>query len=215
VIPDRIILWIAEHDLPLLPAKVRAFEKAGISIRGCEDLKSYKKLVPALEEYPDAFIVTADDDAFYRPAWLEELVSEYDPSAPAIVCHRAHRLRLAPNGHVAPYLSWQWQVTDAAARAPSVDIVPTGCGGIFYPPGSLHPDVTNRKLLQELAPTADDLWFYWMGQRAGSRSKVVNKSSKLILWPHPPEQTLMGINHAGENDRQIRALEERLGTPCM
>jgi hypothetical protein len=35
---------------------------AGLEIRTCRDLRSVKKLVPALEEFPRAFIATADDD---------------------------------------------------------------------------------------------------------------------------------------------------------
>ncbi|MDQ3479320.1 MAG: glycosyltransferase family 2 protein [Pseudomonadota bacterium] len=212
---DEVILWIAHGDLALLPRQVRDLESAGLSIRGCDDLRSYKKLIFALAENPGAFIVTADDDIFYPPTWLERLVEAFDPAQPAITCMRAHRLRSGADGSLAPYQSWGWEVRDEASSRASVDILPTGNGGILYPPQSLHPDVLDREAFLQLAPTADDLWFYWMGRRAGSRYKVADTSFRLIAWPYPEDQTLAGQNIEGGNDRQIRALEARYGNPMM
>ncbi len=45
----------------------------GLTIDWCEDIKSYKKLIPTLKKYPDAIIVTADDDLIYDNKWLEQL----------------------------------------------------------------------------------------------------------------------------------------------
>lgn len=213
IMADRTIIWIAYDDLQLLTPKLHAFEAAGLTIRGCDDVRSYKKLVFALDEFPGAFIVTADDDVFYPPTWLEQLVSAFDPYEPSINCMRAHRLRMCSNGRIAPYVQWEWEVADAAARIPTTDVMPTGNGGILYPPGSLHADATNRQLFEELAPTADDLWFYWMGRRAGSRFKVASRSFKLIAFPYAAEETLASDNIRGGNDRQIRALEEKFGNP--
>lgn len=215
VAADEVILWIAHGDFALLPPKVRELEAEGLAIRGCDDLRSYKKLIFALEETPDAFIVTADDDIFYAPSWLEQLVRVFDPAEPTINCMRAHRLRSDRDGSIAPYRAWGWEVRDTQARQPSVDIMPTGNGGILYPPGSLHPDVTDREAFQSLAPTADDLWFYWMGRRAGSRYKMAGKAFRLIAWPYPEDESLAGQNIEGGNDRQINALQERFGNPLM
>ncbi len=213
VVADETVLWIAHGDLALLPPKVRELEAEGLTIRGCDDLRSYKKLVFALEENPDAFIITVDDDIFYPPNWLEQLVRAFDPAEPTINCMRGHRVRSDHVGSIALYRTWGWEVRDAEARRPSIDIMPTGNGGILYPPGSLHPDVFDREIFQSLAPSADDLWFYWMGRRGGSRYKVAGKALRLIAWPFPEDQTLAGENIEGGNDRQIRALQERYGNP--
>lgn len=210
---DATILWIAEADMAKVPPRVRAMEAEGLTIRRCEDLRSYKKLIFALEENPAAFIVTADDDIYYPPDWLGQLVRAFDPAQPTINCMRAHRLRTGRDGRIAPYQSWGWEVRDPDAQRPSVDLLPTGNGGILYPPGSLDPRVADRDLFRALAPTADDLWFYWMGRLAGSRYKLASRAFRLIAWPYPEEDTLAGQNIAGGNDRQIRALEERFGNP--
>lgn len=215
VAPDEIQLWIAREEFSALPKEVLEFGLRGVTILSCDDLKSYKKLVPALERNPEAFIVTADDDLFYEPTWLQQLVFGYDAEDRAITCRRAHRVRLDADGRVAPYLSWGWEVWDDAARQPSVDIMPTSGAGALYPPHSLDWLVTNRNLFQELSPTADDLWFYWMARRAKSKCKVVGRRSKTIGWPLPPEDTLAAINNCGGNDRQIKKLEAALGNPTL
>ncbi len=213
VAPDQILLWIAETDMARLPRRVLELGSEGITIRAGDDVRSYKKLVFALEECPDAFIAICDDDVFYEPTWLEQLVGGYDPAEPTIVCRRAHRVRLGPDARVAPYREWARPVADEPARRPSADLLPTGCGGVLYPPRSLHPDVTKRELFEELSPTADDLWFYWMARRAGSKYRVVGDKSEIVEWPREQHESLFALNAAGANDRQIRLLEQRFGNP--
>lgn len=213
VAPDRIFLWIAEQDMEHLPRKVLELGDRGITIRSCEDVRSYKKLVFALEENPDAFIAIADDDMYYDPIWLEQLVEGFDPAEPTIVCCRAHRLRLGVDGRIADTREWEWTVADERSRRPSVDVLPTGCAGVLYPPRSLHPDVLDRGLFQQLSPTADDLWFYWMARRANSKHKVAGQGLHWVVLPVAYSDSLFSRNVAGENDRQIRLLEQKFGNP--
>lgn len=213
IVPDAVILWIADRELALLPERVRALQKRGLTIRGCPDVRSYKKLVFALNENSDAMLAVADDDLFYPPTWLRTLVEGYDPADPAIACYRAHRIRLRGDGRIAPYLSWEMEVQDERARTPSVDVMPTTGHGVLYPPGCFMPEVTDRALFERLCPTADDLWFFWMSRRAGWKYKKVGGAQPLIDWPSSRTASLMQGNLAGGNDRQIRAMEEEFGNP--
>ena len=208
--PDRVVLWIAEAERAELPPDVTSIPD--LQIEFVEDLRSYKKLVFALERFPDAFIATCDDDTFYPPTWLEELVDGYDPKAPTITCHRAHRVPAVSSGRIPPYLSWEWDVQDAAARRPSADLMPTGVGGVLYYPGCLHPAVTDRKLFIELCPDADDLWFFWQARRAGSLYRKVGDRFGLNNWEGTQEQRLFNSNDHG-NDRQIERLLDCFGVP--
>jgi hypothetical protein len=213
--PDGILLWIAREDIGKLPPKVTALERRGVTICPCDDLRSYKKLVFALEAHPDSFLVTADDDVRYPPDWLERLVDALDPGAPGaeILCHRAHRIAFTASGDIAPYRDWAVDVQDDAARQPSTDLVPTGVGGILYPPRSLDREVTNRDLFLALAPTADDLWFYWMARKAGTRHRKVGRRFPRHSWPGSQVEPLYSENLNGGNDRQIAALCRALGAP--
>lgn len=211
--PDRIVLWIADTDAAKLPTSVRKLARQGLELRLVPDLRSYKKLVFAVEQFPAAYLVTADDDVYYPPQWLAELVDGIDQQAPVITCHRAHRWPpVVIDNNVPPYVTWEWDVQDEAARRPSTDLLPTGLGGICYPPGSLHHDVVDANTFMSLCPQADDLWFYWMARRAGSKYRKVGGVFEQLYWPGSQEQSLWSEN-ATANDRQIRDLVARYGVP--
>ncbi|MEL7030006.1 MAG: hypothetical protein AAGL49_12555, partial [Pseudomonadota bacterium] len=97
--PDRIILWIAESDRTSLPSDIDALEN--IQIEFVKDVRSFKKLVFAVERYPDSFIATADDDNYYLQDWLELLIRGWSKTAPTITCHRAHRFPSIQSGAIA------------------------------------------------------------------------------------------------------------------
>ena len=49
--PNKIILWLAEDEFSLdnIPQTLKNIQKRGLTIEFCEDIRSYKKLVPALK----------------------------------------------------------------------------------------------------------------------------------------------------------------------
>ncbi|MFD2440113.1 hypothetical protein ACFSS8_08525 [Paracoccus kondratievae] len=77
-----------------------------------------------LLETPDAYVVTADDDVYYGPDWLEALVRRAESR---VVCHRAHRVVLAA-GDPLPYGDWQRNIS-VPETGPLV--FPTGVGASF------------------------------------------------------------------------------------
>ena len=121
---DRTILWIAHRDLPLLPADVVGIQAAGLEIRATDDLRSYKKIIPALDAFPDAFICTADDDQYYRPSWLEELIAVARGDR-VVTCHRAHEITFDAHGVFNPYNQW---VLDTRRRGTMRALFPNGAG---------------------------------------------------------------------------------------
>jgi protein O-GlcNAc transferase len=105
--PDRIILWIAHEDKQELTKDILAFKKKGVEIKFCEDLRAFKKIIPTLELEPDTYIVTADDDAFYPPEWLEKLVTCAQENPGEVIAHRVRRIQLGENGFPRSYLDWK------------------------------------------------------------------------------------------------------------
>ncbi len=215
--PDRIVLWIAHDDIGQLPNAVLVLKKQGLDIRAVADVRSYKKLVFALEQFPGAFIVTADDDVFYKPGWLRELTQgatgpDASGNGAVIACHRAHRMREDAHGALLPYLDWEWDVQDDRASAPSGDLMPTGVGGILYPPGSLHADATDARLYRDYAPQADDLWFFWSARRAGSTYRKVGPEFERLTWEASQDVRLYDSN-IDDNDGPIGVLLTIYGNP--
>jgi len=224
VATDAVILWIADADKDLLPKDVLALRQKGLTVEYTEDLGSFKKIIPALRRFPHAFIATADDDVYYWPTWLEELVDAYAPEKREILCHRVNRIRLGADGLPLPYGQWDFEHQGTEA---SPLVFPTGVGGVLYPPGCLHPDVLDDATFRALCPSTDDAWLYWMGLRGGfqfRRSELDDpmrrgpgSSSKLTMtpWPGSQEVSLWRSNvvEGGGNDEQIGNLIARFGFP--
>ena len=45
--PDETVLWLAKSEFAQLPPEILRMD--GLTIRQCEDIRSYKKLIPTLE----------------------------------------------------------------------------------------------------------------------------------------------------------------------
>lgn len=205
VSPDRIVLWIARSDARFLPESVTSLQNRGLQISLCDDIGPFKKLIPALEHNPEAYIVTADDDLYYPSRWLEALTQASDGET--IVCHIAHRPRPNPRGELAPYAEWQKNVQDRRARSPSGDIMPTSGGGVLYPPGSLAPHVTDCNRFMTLCPTGDDLWYHWAAMMKGTPAKKVGGKMRAVPWPNSQGDNLWRVNRRGTNDEMLQALQ--------
>lgn len=208
--PDAIVLWIAHADKALLPKNVLALQKYGLVVKYCDDLKSYKKIIPALDIYSDSFIVTADDDVYYWRRWLAELIYGYK-SSESVVCHRAHVISFDENGNIKSYLDWDF---DISYPITSDRVFMTGCGGVLYPPRAFHSDVIKDKIFSEICRDTDDIWLYWMVRLNGySITKVCDR--KIYNWPKSQKSALCGANvHGGNNDKNISLMIARYGKPC-
>jgi hypothetical protein len=214
---DRTILWIAHADMPLLPKGVIDLRAAGLEIRTTDDVRSYKKILPALDAFPEAFICTADDDVYYWPTWLEELVKEHLAEGPEmagrlVTCYRAHEISRDAQGRFLPYKEWAQDVFD---KKKSTLLFPTGIGGILYPPGILAHTCDDRESAFTLCPNNDDIWLYWISRRNGATYKNVRRRREFVLWRGAEDQALWHSNLALDgNDVQIRKVAERYGYPA-
>jgi len=206
--PTRLILWIASGDAEMLPRQVTALEKEGLEIRFCEDIKSYKKIIPALTSFPDAMIVTADDDIYYWRAWLMELLDESRKYPQDVIAHRVHRMQYDREA-ILPYRSWLENVTDSDIHPANF---PTGIGGVLYPSGCFHSDVHDREKFMRLCPNADDVWLYWMTRLNGGFARRSLTKSIPIPWRGSQVVSLWKENRT-QNDVQIAQMVEAYGHP--
>jgi hypothetical protein len=212
--PDCIVLWVDHGAMASLPQSITELEGPDFSVRPTDDLRSFTKIIPALIAFPESFIVVADDDNYYPENWLRELVDAYDPALPAIVYQRGHRLAYLPNGRLAPYRSWQREVRDSPSLLPSIDVMPTGVGGVLYPPGSLPARTVDVALFRRLSETCDDSWLYFMWRQNGWKARRAPAAkSKLVTWPQTQEQSLMSFHLGGKKDEHLQALSDYFGTP--
>ncbi|WP_157235619.1 glycosyltransferase family 2 protein [Methylosinus sp. LW4] len=201
---------MAHDDISDLPCAVRALTKYGLEIKPTDDVGPYKKIIPALVAYPNAFVVTADDDVFYGEHWLAALVREWNQSKSAAICHRAHRVRYEHDGQPLPYMRWEFELDEPDC---SPDVFATGCGGVLFTPQALHPDVLRQDLFTVLSPYADDVWLYCMLRRAGNKFRKTGNWYAAINLPDSQKVALALSNQDGGNDRQLRNIINYYGEP--
>lgn len=194
--PVKVILYVAHGEN--VPRKIRLLMYKGLEIIYTNDLKSYKKLIPALKLYSDCIIVTADDDVFYTKKWLEDLYRTSNLYPECIVAHRAHNIKIL-NGKIEKYSFWNKSVNELS---PSFTIFPTGVGGILYPPESLFNKASNSQAL-EICPNADDIWFWGMAVLKGTKFITVNKSSSFYVTIDKSDQGLWGRVNSIENSLSL------------
>lgn len=208
--PGKVILWLALEEFPQkekdVPDKVLKLKNNGLSIAFYNNIYSYKKLIPALKNYPNNIIVTADDDIYYEQNWLEKLIKTHEENKNCIICHRAHRIKFN-NNNLAPYKKWPKKIK--GGKASYLNFF-TGAGGVLYPPNSLHKDVLNEALFTELASKADDVWFWAMAVLNHTKTLVAKDWIRELTYVNPDrergltnETTLFAFNKKGGNDLQI------------
>ena len=204
--PDRIVLWLDENEWNdiTLPHRIKALRNKGIDILYCEDLKSYKKLIPSLLKYPNSSIITVDDDCIYPIDLVEQLVHEHEKNQSEIICLYAS-MPLIKDGIPFNYHLWK----DLTSCSRGHLIFPTGAAGILYPPNSLHKDVVKKELFQKLAPLADDLWFWFCGLYNNTEKIFVPRKHEALSFDMFYQYTHKGsalthVNkHLNKNDEQL------------
>ncbi len=169
--PDVVELWLAKEQFENemnLPKELKHLQKYGLKICWCNDIKSYKKLVPSLKVHPHDVIITADDDVYYGKKWLEKLYDAYKKNNKCIQCHRItkfiiedEKFKTLPGGK--DYY-----------KEPSYLNKLVGIGGVLYPPNSLDKEVLDEKKFLRLAPTNDDIWFWFMAVKNDIKINMID-----------------------------------------
>ncbi len=206
--PDKLILWLAAEEFPNkendLPEELLKFKENGLTIKWCDITKSYKKLIPALKEYPDCLIVTADDDLFYPCNWLKELYEGHEKYPNDILSHRCRKIAFN-EGKIKKYLDWK--ILTDEEDASSLNFFTTG-GGVLFPPDSLNRIVFDTGLYDKLCPTGDDIWFWSMALLNDTGIRVVKNNIHEITYVNPArdilfnKDTLWSYNET-HNDKQL------------
>ncbi|WP_346351803.1 FkbM family methyltransferase [Oceanimonas sp. AH20CE76] len=202
--PDHLVLWIAKEEKALLPKDVTDLQDKGLEIKFCEDIKSYKKIIPTINKYPNSFIATADDDVYYPQEWLETLIDVYNENEKCIPAHRIHRIQLDNKDIPLPYQNWMWEYKNDFNPHPLN--FPTGMGGVLYPPSCFHKDVTNENLFINLCPKGDDIWLYTMATIAGYTFKPTKEKLNFTTWPSTQSVALHHENIKAGNDEQLKKI---------
>ena len=215
--PNRIVLWLSKEEFSgkSLPVTLQRQVQRGLEVAFCKDTRSYKKLIPSLKKYPDAAIITADDDIIYRHDFVENLLVAHGEHPDHITAYRIHRITLK-DGKPQGYLKW-------AGSAHVSDDSPlnffTSGGGVLYPAHCFTDEIFNEDVFMSICPHADDVWFNAMALLKGTRTLQCKgkdlSGENYINIPASAERGLWRVNLAGNgdgtcgNDTQLKAVFDR------
>ncbi len=213
---DAVYLWLASEQFPNgnadLPQELLERAEQGlVEIRWCdEDIRSHKKYFYAMQEFPQALIVTLDDDLVYPDNIIQTLFECYICNPDCVSAMRAHVeiINFQKYGEVIPYELWLPEYRDRIFE-PSMQLFATSGAGTLYPPNVLDKHVFNKEKFLELCPLADDIWLNIMQLVKGTPTVVASDNYFLHLIEGTQETTLFDENvGGGKNDLQYAAVRE-------
>lgn len=211
---NRIILWLYTDDYKKdMPEVLKRQQKRGLEIMEYKkDIRSYKKLIPTLKHFPDAAVITFDDDLLYDYDIIERLIKSYQRNPNCISACRTHLITLTENGNIMPYIRWKHYSYETQNNG--LLFATTG-GGVLFPPHSLCDETINEDVFTKICPTADDIWVKAMILLSNSKIiKVPTKSKKgneFIGIPEAQDNALYKINTGAlqMNDKQLQAVMDK------
>ena len=205
--PDRIIVYLSKDNFPHmekdLPERLLDMLLMGVEIRWCDgDIRSYKKIVPPLQEFPDDILITIDDDLYYELDMVEKLYESYKKHPNAVSALRVHRMTFDEEGQLKPYAEWD-KTYNELVDEPNMSLFPTTGAGTLFPPHILPEEVLNEKSFLNVCPHADDIWVKFMAVMADVKTVLVEPYAGLKYVAGTQEDRLWEINKF-ENDKQIQ-----------
>ena len=215
ILPSNIVVYLdwdnwSDNKLPKL---LRHLQKLGVTIRYCEDIRSYKKIIPALQDFPNNFIITVDDDIYYDVHMIEWLLGAYKDLPEKSVVGLWARVVATKDDNYLPYNTWK----DCKYKTSDSEFSLYTGYGTLYPPHIFDAEVMNSKIFLSLCPTADDIWMWVMEKRLnipvyitknaglGLHTELNNKG---FLYPEYDTDCLYYVNELTEkrNNKQLNEL---------
>jgi hypothetical protein len=204
---ERVVLVLAEEEFPdrSLPKEYARLQQHGLEILWTSrNIRSYKKLLPVLERYPGADIITADDDILYSPNLVAPLVHARSMHPTRIIGHRGWQMRTI-GGRLLPYRFWP----QAAPGATETSVLLTSGAGVLFPGDFLKAaELRNVDAALATCPTADDVWFWAMSVLEGWTSHCLGNHLFVPLRAQQGGPELFHVNYRA-NDAQIAQVIDR------
>ena len=161
-------------------------------------------------KYPEANIITVDDDVYYPNHFLKHLIDLHEMFPMAICANRAHKMVFV-NGTIRPYRKWKHNYKKI--EKPSPLLVQVGVGGVLYPPKSLSLEVFSTDVFKKLCFHADDLWLKIMALKQGTLVVTNRRYNKDFVSVGRTQREKLVTNNvlSGGNDDQLKNVLDHYG----
>lgn len=212
--PEKILLWLSKEQFPGmekdLPKDLLDLTQNSIfEIRWADDdFAPHKKYLYTVKEYPDHPFIIVDDDVIYDENLVGKLMDSYRRYPDCISCMRANLMMFRSDGNPRIYDKWVLDYK-VLQDIPSYQLLPTGVGGVLYPPHSLPEETFDQEAIKETCLYCDDLWLKIMAVSNGYRTVVPRERCEYEQIPGTQETALWRKNvHRNNNDVSLELILE-------
>ncbi|MBN1281449.1 MAG: class I SAM-dependent methyltransferase [Alphaproteobacteria bacterium] len=176
--PDKVVLYLSKDEFKdkNLPSSIidlksdASFDIVWVN----ENIRSYKKLIYALRDFPDDIIITVDDDIDYPEDLVKNLIKTYKKHPRDICINRVRYINIK-NGIIQPYKEWELS-EKRGLFGPffkrGYKNFFCGAGGVLYPPKSLPSETFLTDKFTSLCKHQDDVWFWAMAVKNNVKISV-------------------------------------------
>lgn len=195
--PKKIALWLSEEEFPYkdnelprdLIVKRNTCDLLEINWVK-DDLKPHKKYLYAMKQYQDEPIIIVDDDVYYDKHLIEYLLDSYIKFPNCISAMRTNLIGFKRDGSFMGYEGWikEYRILQ---DVPSTQLMPTGVGGVLYPPHALPEETFDIQVIKDTCLYCDDLWLKVWACHAGLKTvmperfcieRLIENSQDAALW---------------------------------
>lgn len=217
LLPDHMVLYLSNNEKKEdLPSEVKDLQKYGLEIKFVDlDLKPHKKYYYAMREFPNDIIITVDDDMIYDKNLIRNLYLMYQQFPNCVVSARAHKIVLKDN-KIIDYSDWH-QCYFPKKSSPSFLFMPTGVGGVLYPPHLLNLNILLNLDYINKYIDVDDLWLKNVEILSGVPTVIcdANLEKNRIEIPSAQKVGLAKKNvDLGQNNVKIEELDKDFNISC-
>lgn len=207
--PDKIVLYLDESSGDKKINKEDELIKAGLTIvRGKENLRPHCKYYYAMQDYPDALLITVDDDIIYPDNVIQDLYEAHLKYPEVVIAHRAHGA-FDREGKQLKCKDFLWEVSSAT---PESTLCATGVGGILYPVGNYREAFLQKDVIKSCSLNADDIWLMYMEAYQGKQVYALEAYPLRYVKHSQEEEGLTIKNDIGnENQLWMNNIEKYLG----
>ncbi|MDP3533308.1 MAG: polysaccharide pyruvyl transferase family protein [Alphaproteobacteria bacterium] len=174
--PNRIILNLALEDFPggiddpKIPQSLKILRERGLEIRFSDiNYRVATKLIPTYVAFPEATIITADDDRIYHTDLIKSLWEQHQKYPSNIISSSARQYVVEIQDNFIPFNYLPHDLDHTLFLDQEGYGIFEGFAGVLYPVNALHQEIANVRNFKLLTPCADDVWYQIMAMLQGTK----------------------------------------------
>lgn len=141
------------------------------------NVKSHKKLMPAIKKYPDSPIIVVDDDMLQKDGWLQTFIDDHIAHPHDIIYGQSGSVVEIHADRIVEGIAQRGNYTKPGTVTFNVKPA-NGSAGTLYPANTFtDPRFFDRSLYMRLSPTSDETWQWAFVVMAGRTFRCLSSNN--------------------------------------